>query len=50
MKASAMIDNAVYLLKQGGVMPGKYCPRERNYVDDDYDCETCKVCGDKEIK
>ena len=25
-------------------MAGKYCVRERGYVDEDFDCEGCTVC------
>lgn len=28
-------------------MAGKYCVRDRSYVDDEFDCEGCTVCREK---
>jgi len=28
------------------MMAGKYCVRERMYVDEDFDCEGCTVCAE----
>ena len=39
--------NVRYYLEEM-VMAGKYCVRERMYVDEDYEeCEGCTVCGDE---
>lgn len=38
--------NIKYYLEN--MMPGKYCVRERMYVDVDFDCGLCTVCkGEK---